>query len=157
VKSEENDILKDLYIRNYAKMKLVAKKSLSNLEQAEDVVQDTFLVAQEKIEDLITSPKPEGWLMQTLRNIIGDFYRRQKRLLNIYTSIDNEQIPSKIKVNLHLEYEGTIDKEDFNLLIWVYCDGLKYDEVAKKLGISLSACKKRIQRAKLNFKKALMT
>ena len=52
-------------------------------------------------------------------------------------------------------YTGLIDEEALSLLIWVYCEDTSYQDAASRLGISLSACKKRIQRAKLSLKKAI--
>ena len=52
-------------------------------------------------------------------------------------------------------YAGLIDEEALSLLIWVYCEGTSYQDAADRLGISLDACKKRIQRAKLALKHAI--
>lgn len=40
-------------------------------------------------------------------------------------------------------------------MIWIYCEDTSYQDAANRLGISLDACKKRIQRAKLALKKAI--
>ena len=37
----------------------------------------------------------------------------------------------------------------------LYCEGTSYQEAANRLGISLNACKKRIQRAKQALKLAI--
>ncbi len=52
-------------------------------------------------------------------------------------------------------YAGLIDEETLSLLIWIYCEGTSYQEAAERLGISLNACKKRIQRAKIALKRAI--
>ena len=52
-------------------------------------------------------------------------------------------------------YAGLIDEEALALLIWIYCEDTSYQDAANRLGISLDACKKRIQRAKLALKKAI--
>ena len=52
-------------------------------------------------------------------------------------------------------YAGLIDEETLSLLIWIYCEGTSYQEAADWLGISLNACKKRIQRAKIALKRAI--
>ena len=48
-----------------------------------------------------------------------------------------------------------IDDEALSLLIWIYCEDASYQDAADRLGISLQACKKRIQRAKLALKRAI--
>ena len=126
-----------------------------NREVAEDVVQETFLVAQKRMDIVMASPNPGGWIMNTLKNIIGDVYRKRKRLLELQTTLEYKQVTSESIANPRLEYEGIIGQEDLNLLIRVYCEGVKYSEIAENLGISLSACKKRIQRAKMKFKQAM--
>lgn len=60
-----------------------------------------------------------------------------------------------MELSVLTEYQGAIPAEDLQLLIWIYCDEDTYADAAQRLGSSLAACKKRIQRAKLKFKEAL--
>ena len=155
--ASENDkaLFKKLYIDNHNIMLKYARNFFNNREIAEDVVQNTFLVALENVDNVINSANPGGWLMNTLRNIIGDVYRSQKRLLDIYVQFDENRIATDFTSDPRIEYKGIVGEEDLDLLFQVYCNGMTYQEAADNLGISISACKKRIQRAKKKFKHAL--
>lgn len=69
---DEAAFLDNLILDNHDTLLNYACVFLNNYDVAEDAVQDTYLVAQIKKYDLYSSPKPVGWLMNTLKNIIGD-------------------------------------------------------------------------------------
>ena len=155
VSDDKDKFLNQLVIDNYQNMVNFASAFFSNRDIAEDAVQETFVVALRKIDILMKSPNPAGWLMNTLKNINGDIYRQRKRLANIFTKLEDIHPSIESVNNFRFEYEGIIDKDELVLLFWIYCDGLSYQEAADILDISLDACKKRIQRAKLRFKQAI--
>lgn len=146
--------LERIFMENYSDMESFARRFFQNEDIAQDAVQETFLVAQIKIEQLIVSPEPRGWLFNALKNVCGNIYKQQKHLAAIVPEEDyNAAEPMELSVLT--EYQGAIPAEDLQLLIWIYCDEDTYADAAQRLGISLAACKKRIQRAKLKFKEAL--
>lgn len=135
-------------------MEYYATRFFKNRDLAQDVVQETFLIAQTKIDQLMESASPKGWLFNTLKNVIGNTYKQQKRLADM-VSIQDYDIPIDMEISVKSTYESMISNDDLQLLIWIYCDGWPYADVAKHLGIGLDACKKRIQRARIRFKNAL--
>lgn len=159
ISKNKNDFLEKLFLENYADMLSLTSRFIRNEDIAQDVVQQTFLVAQVNLDDkLINSPNPVGWLYNTLKNIIGDAYRKRNRLMSMTTPIEfveEQSFASIDSISIRVKYEGIIGKEDLNLLIWVYCEDVPYAVAAERLNINLDACKKRIQRAKLRLKEAL--
>lgn len=146
--------LEDLFLKNYAAMESYAARFFQNRDIAQDVVQETFLIAQIKLDTLMASPAPRGWLFNTLKNVIGNTYRQQKRLRQLVPLGDRDR-SGPLELPLETKYGALISEEDLRLLIRIYCDGWHYAEAAEQLGISLAACKKRVQRAKGKLKKAL--
>lgn len=149
----KKEFLEKLFLENYSFMEYYATRFFRNQDLAQDVVQDTFLIAQAKIDRLMESESPKGWLFNTLKNVIGNTYKQQKRLADM-VSIDDCDIPTTTELSVEATYHSMIPEEDLQLLIWVYCEERPYSEVAQRLGISLAACKKRIQRARLKFRAA---
>lgn len=130
-------------------------RSFVNPDLAEDLVQETFLIAQKRLDRVTSSENPTGWLINTLKNVIGNTY--QKRQF-IYTELSPDAIADEAGEYVHSindMYAGLIDDEALSLLIWIYCEDTSYQEAANRLGISLDSCKKRIQRAKQALKKAI--
>ena len=59
------------------------------------------------------------------------------------------------KVNLNILYENIADTEEFKLLSEMAIEGKSHEEMAKARGITVSACKKRVQRAKEKLQKKI--
>jgi DNA-directed RNA polymerase specialized sigma24 family protein len=152
----KEEFLTKLYLENYSFMVDFAGEFFRTQDIAEDVVQETFVIAQRKIDSLLASSKPVGWLMNALKNVIGTTYRRHNRLVQYHVPLDQDIADNMIFLKLQLKYGGVIEKEDLDLLIWIYCDDMPYQEAADCLNIKLDACKKRIQRAKEKFRKTML-
>ena len=146
---------KNLFCANYADLLRYALAVTGSPELAEDLVQETFLLAQEKIGDVLRSPNPRGWLVRALRNIIGNAMQRKRLLMEkiVPDAVIDAQTDQVLCVSDL--YAGLIDQEALTLLIWVYCEDMTCQEAADRLGITRSACKKRIQRAKEALRAAI--
>ena len=151
---QQNDPLHQLYVEHYSCLFRFAR-SYVNQDLAEDLVQETFLIAQKRIDRVISSENPKGWLINTLRNVIGNTYQKRKFICTQLISESVADTSSEYVYPVNDMYAGLIDEEALSLLIWVYCEGISYQGTADRLGISLDACKKRIQRAKLALKHAI--
>ena len=146
--------MRQLYIKHYNYLVRFALRFAKN-DLAEDLVQETFLIAQKRLDRVLSSKNPTGWLINTLKNVIGNTYQRRQF---IYTTLIPETVIDESReymCSVNDMYAGLIDEEALSLLVWVYCEDVSYQEVASCLGISLSACKKRIQRAKRALKRAI--
>lgn len=148
-----------LYLQMYRKLFEYARSSLPSDALAEEAVQDTFQIACVKSEALCASENPQGWLFLTLKNVISNTLRRQhsaKRILLTYAASVSEDISvSKDGVGLELLYEDIADLEEFQLLKEMAIDGMSHLEMAEKRGISIVACRKRMQRAKEILRKKI--
>ena len=71
------------------------------------------------------------------------------------SSMDPELVISQDKVRLEILYENVAGSDEFQLLKEMAVDGRSHLEMAEKRGISVSACKKRVQRAKEYLRKKL--
>ena len=78
---QQNNPLRQLYIENYAHLVRTAR-SFVNADLAEDLVQETFLIAQKRLDRVVNSPNPTAWLVKTLKNVIGN---TEIRTCRIYT------------------------------------------------------------------------
>ena len=85
---QQNNPLRQLYVENYAHLIRTAR-SFVNADLAEDLVQETFLIAQKRLDRVVNSPNPTAWLVKTLRNVIGNTYQKRRF---IYTELIPESI-----------------------------------------------------------------
>ena len=145
----------------YDMLTAYARSSLSEEALAEEAVQETFRIACQKPEDLCDSPNPKGWLVNTLKFTIQNTKRSQesaRQLLSEYLAEQSRQILyTDDKVSLDVLYENVADLEAFKLLKEMAIDGKSHLEMAQSRGISVAACKKRVQRAKDLLQKKLYT
>ena len=155
--AEQSRRIEELYSEMFEKMKVYACCSLDNEALAEEAVQETFRIACQKPEQLCESVNPRGWLVKTLRYTIQNIQSNRataKRILEKYSRTQIKDF-SEDRLDLHILYENVADTEEFKLLVEMAIDGRSHLEMANSRGISVSACKKRVQRAKKTLQKKI--
>ena len=156
VKEKYLKFIETLYIKNASLLFNYANIILSNASLAEEAVQETFVIACIKQHALENSPNPEGWLMNTLKNVCRNIQKNRNYYLSRILSLNESVLGTTALESDNLwetNVQDFISKEDFMILKKIILDGYSYKDLAKELGISLEACKKRAQRAKQRFRK----
>lgn len=135
-----------LFKNEYPALIRKAYRLTGSKELAEDLLQDTFLLALAHFEELAVHPSPGGWLTLTLFNLV----RNERRRSRCYSELPLE------KADLLQGKEELPPLDDFlplqlptddrNILIWRFEQQLDYREIAMRLGISESACRMRVCR-----------
>ena len=156
---ETKKAIEYLYCEMYTRLCIYALNALNDVSLAEEAVQDTFRIACMKSDSLMESQNRQGWLTNTLKNVIRNMRRSQARLNSIITaalSLDNLS-PELSDDNSDFELYCTLvlGKDDHTLLKRIVIDKCTMLDVSKEFGISVEACKKRVQRAKRKLKKSI--
>ncbi len=150
--TEQSEQIKKLYYEMYDKLIVYARSSLDSEALAEEAVPETFLIACQKPEKLCSSVNPQGWLVLTLRNVIRNMKSNRlnaKRIMETYLAAQFKELPIwEDRIDLRVQYENVADLEEFKLLSEMAIEGRSHQEMAQARGITISACKKRVQRAK---------
>ena len=148
-----------LYLQMYQLMFEYARSSLSNDSLAEEAVQETFRIACQKPEAVCTSLNPEGWLVNTLKYVISNMERSRmaadRILRNYIASLINQLRENDERTGIELLYGDIAHTEEFKLLKEMAIEGRSHLEMAQSRGISVEACRKRVQRAKEILRKML--
>lgn len=148
-----------LYIQMYNMLYEYARSVLGNETQAEEAIQEVFRIACQKPADVCESINPQGWMVLTLKHVISNMGRSQfieTRALAKYSSLHPDianSLPTQIEVELL--YNDIANTEEFHMLKEMTIEGLSYPEMAQKRGISIEACRKRMQRAKEFLRKVV--
>lgn len=141
-----------LYLEMYDMLVAYAYSSFKNTALAEEAVQETFRIACQKPDQLHGSANPRGWLVLTLRNTINNMSRSRataKMIVEQYLVAQlREYSFCEDRIDLSILYENVADMEEFKLLSEMAIEGRSHEEMARVRGISVSACRKRVQRAK---------
>ena len=124
---------------------------LKNTHLSEEVVQETFQIACSKPTALMSSENPKGWLMNTLKNVVRNTLRKRAALEKYIAEAESANIDLIASPapgsNVDLMYSDMVTEAEFQLLKWVAIDQYTMLEAAEALGITVEACKKRVQRA----------
>lgn len=84
--SQPNEVITELYMRMYDFLLDYAEIRLENYSLAEEAVQETFKIACLKQDALCNGVRPEGWLVNTLKNVISNMRRNQETANSKQTS-----------------------------------------------------------------------
>ena len=162
---EKEAFFDQLYQQWFFKLLRYASVAVKNHHVAEEIVQDTFLVALQKVDYLFASEEPGRWLKQTVKYKILHYFREQKRdqvlLLPLEDGKPGEPMGAggierieeitQLWETIHRE----LKPEERVLLQKISVEGKSYQEAAIELGCSVGACQKRMQRLRLKLRKVL--
>lgn len=144
--------IEGLYLEMYEKLMVYASSNLENEALAEEAVQETFRIACQKPENLCGSSNPQGWLVLTLKNTIRNMKSSRataKRIVEEFLMVQlKASTVSEDRIDLSVLYQNVANLEEFRLLSEMAVEGRSHEEMARARGITVSACKKRVQRAK---------
>ena len=97
--------------------------------------------------------------MNTLKNVLHNALRKHTALKKYIAAAESENIdliasPSPGS-NVDLMYSDMVTETEFQLLKWVAIDQYTMLEAAEELGITVEACKKRVQRAEKKIRRKI--
>ena len=149
--------LEQMYREMYPTLYAYALRILKDRALAEEAVQDTFCIACAKREQALSNPKPRGWLMLTLKHVMQNMLRAQRKVQRLLFLTAGEEQPMEGPELLDVDvlFGDVSDSEDFRLLKRLALEQYTIAELAQDLGISVEACKKRVQRARKRLQKKL--
>lgn len=145
-----------LYHDMGGRLRIYANSALDDTYLAEEAVQEAFRVACAKPQDLMRSENPYGWMLKALKNVIRNMKRtmdNRSRFVARVLALAEEA--GQEDDHVEAEYADLIEQEEFELLKQIVLKQYSIFEVATELGISLEACKKRVQRAKAKMREKI--
>ena len=130
-----------------------------NEADAEDLLQTIFLKVQRGAAQLRDPARLQGWVYRIARNAVADHYRRGPReaprddLPEIVAELDGEEL-----VDLRPAIRRMIamlPAEQREAIVLTEYQGMSQVELARRLGISVSGAKSRVQRARAQLRRLL--
>ncbi len=151
------DWVDSLYLKYSPKMMSVAMRAGFTIEEAEDIVQEVFLLFMAKAPMVRENYRsPGGYLFITLRNLIGDALRQRRRRKTLpYGDVPDEGKDDEYFTSLRDVLPPELDEKDREILIAYYEDEIGYEELAKRLDIPVERCRVRVFRAKNRYRKLI--
>lgn len=131
----------------------------ANRDEANDLIQETFLKALAFRDKFVTDMNFSGWVFTIMKNSFINNYRRRAKEKELFKNnfLDNYGSTSMIKSYYSTESDSGSDydfnyirmiinalEDEFKIPLNMFLDGYKYHEIAKYLNIPLGTVKSRI-------------
>jgi RNA polymerase sigma-70 factor (ECF subfamily) len=133
--------------------------------EAEDLAQQTFLIAQRKLHQIREPERACSWLLAVVRSCFLKSIRKQRPVAAQNIDLDVDQVADETPETS--EIDGEIDREqlaaalaelpeEFRLVVLMfYFEELPYQEIAAELEIPIGTVMSRLSRAKGHLRKKL--
>ena len=163
----------EVFMRNYQNMVFsAAMRLLASQAEAEDVVQEVFLKAFERFAELRGNPRAGGWLRTVAVNLSLNHLSRYRSRWTFFSELlhgeDSEAEPEiAAPQNIADDLAATDRRELVEQalsklpaaqrapLVLFHMEGMRYEEIAAKLGVSLGKVKTDIFRGREALRKTL--
>jgi RNA polymerase sigma-70 factor (ECF subfamily) len=122
-------------------------------EDAEDILQEVYLKSIQHIDKLDEGSNLNAWLYTVTRNAINDYFRKKKGLISdsiipdLITD-DDEQLSIKDSFCCLEPHINELPEKYKEVILLSEIEGLKHQEIANRLDLSLSAIKSRVVRGR---------
>lgn len=146
MKTEQQNFIAELHRNHSAPMIQLAYRLIGDRFIAEDLVQEAFLTACFKSDELATHVNPVGWLYKTLSFLI--LRERNRAYHRLESPMVNDDFPgAEDSLPLELVIPTELSENEKELIINRYEKRFTYEELAEKKGITQEACRKQLSRA----------
>jgi RNA polymerase sigma-70 factor (ECF subfamily) len=147
-------------------------KRVANDAEAEDILQEVFVRIHRRLDSLNDPRRIVSWVYQITRHAIIDHYRASGKRLERPVGLagELEALPASAPVNEPAEDSGErraelagclrpmiahLSQDYREAVTLVELDGLTQQAAAKRIGLSLSGMKSRVQRGRRQLKRML--
>jgi RNA polymerase sigma-70 factor (ECF subfamily) len=170
---EKGDVFNNEFLPHIRSMYNFGYRLTLDRDDANDLVQDTYLKAYRFVESFQKGTNAKAWLFRILKNSFINDYRKKSKEPNkvdyqeVETYYNSEEVDRQITPDLRVEsLNNMIGDEISNALnsldvdfktVIILCDleGFKYEEMAKILDIPIGTVRSRLHRARNLLKEKL--
>ena len=151
----------EVYHRYHQAMFVTALKIVHNKMDAEDVMQDSFLIAFQHLSQYRGENNFGGWLKKIVINKGIEYHRNKKKKLKLVKehkpdAYENETNETKKLIHNELLVALKSLKPRYkNALSLMYLEGYDYEELMEILNLSYGNCRTLISRAKEKLKEKM--
>lgn len=154
-----NATLEHIWQEFAAKLRQFIRARVNDPATAEDILQDVFVKIQARLDQLKDPAKLQGWIYLIARNAIIDHHRTRKETVEVPEALAAEPAVEDGELE---ELKASFRRMIYSLpepyreaLVLTEFEGLTQQQLAERLGISLSGAKSRVQRGRVQLKDML--
>lgn len=144
-------------------------RKIEDFHIAEDITQETFLKAYQELASLKKPQRFSSWLYVIATNHSNTWLRKRRlstqsientsdvqienATYSEYISSENEKTVAEVQREVVKKILGQLQESDRTVMTLYYLGEMSYEEISEFLGISVSAIKNRLYRARQRLKK----
>ena len=165
-----DDTAFSVLVRKYQKsVHALAWRKIGDFHIAEDITQDTFLKAYQKLSTLKKPQRFASWLYVIAANRCSTWLRKkrlwtqsledtnsvqlEKATYSGYVIEENERMMVETQREVVKKLLAKLQESDRTVITLYYFGGMTYQEISKFLGVSVGAIKTRVYRVQQRLKK----
>ena len=165
-----DDTAFSVLVKKYQKsVHALAWRKIGDFHIAEDITQDTFLQAYQKLSTLKKPQRFASWLYVIAANYCKMWLRKkrlsteslentssaqlEKATYSGYVIAENERTTAEAQSEVVKKLLAKLQESDRTVITLYYLGGMNYEEISEFLGVSVSAIKSRLHRARQRLKK----
>ncbi|MCH9027328.1 MAG: RNA polymerase sigma factor [Proteobacteria bacterium] len=142
-------------VRNYLRQ-LTRDPSL-----ADDLAQETFIRAWDKMDSISSGGRFAAWLMKIAHNMFLQSYRKAKRYGRLMENLEQETTVTTPIENDPISGEGSLDmpkylsilnEEERSVMLLYFVNDLTHSEISEVSGLPLGTVKSHIHRGKFKIR-----
>lgn len=143
----------------------VVNEFVNHNDDAEELAQEIFVKTYERLSSFNGNSKFSSWLYMIAKNHCRDYAKNIRRNNKTFSDMPEQDLNQKLKddpVTVELEEKEwiqllkkglkTISEENAEAFMMKYEDNMTYKAMSNRLGVSVSALKVRVYRAKKELK-----
>ena len=164
-----DDTAFSVLVRKYQKsVHALAWRKIGDFHIAEDITQDTFLQAYQKLSTLKKPQRFASWLYVIAANYCKMWLRKkrlstqslentsstqlEKETYSGYVIAENERTTAETQREVVKKLLAKLQESDRTVITLYYLGGMTYEEISEFLGVSVTAIKSRLHRARQRLK-----
>ena len=167
---EGDDTAFSVLVKKYQKsVHALAWRKIGDFHIAEDITQETFLKAYQKLSTLKEPQSFAGWLYVIAANYCSTWHRKkrlwtqslentnsaalEKTTYSGYIVAENERVAMETQREVVKKLFAKLQESERTVITLYYLGEMNYEEISKFLGVSVGTVKTRIYRARQRLKK----
>lgn len=156
----ERSAQEQLYTMFYPRMMGVVRRYIDHIEQAEEVINNGFLRAFQKVNQYTFQGSFEGWLRKIIFHSVSDYVKQNTRYNENIVLVEKDQYIHKdhadnLYYNQLLELVHALPDATRSVFNMYVMEGYSHKEIGKALGISEGTSKWHLSEARRMLKQKI--
>lgn len=159
-KRQDERAMQQFYSENFQSVFNTANYILRDRVEAEDVMQETFITAFDRLDDLGEESKLQGWLKTIARNKSLNQIKKRRSWndfddISEVADVDLEEDTSDLDLTYIYKCIGELPEGYRVILTLFLIEGLDHEEIADHLGITNSTSRSQYTRARQKLREII--